>query len=187
MNYNFYADLNDKIDVLNFIFNQTDLKIYDSNSTLGQEICEYHSSAEIAEKFDLIYGNKFAVTFCLYSPRHKGKPIFRRIDLDPKHTKGPKFRYSTDGWGLIQLYFGGIQENILNHSHIGHFNEKGALNNEATIPSNGQVDQWDWREIQKTSRLLKNEIHNKMAVRKMSSLGVLAGAATLADQGIELR
>jgi|SRR5882724_10748976 len=84
MTCDFFADKGDKIKVLDFIFNETDLLIYDLGSLYGQEICGYKSVSEISSKFDLINGDKFAVTFQLWSPRHKGIPIFRKIDLDPK-------------------------------------------------------------------------------------------------------
>ena len=40
MNYNFYAGENDKLEILEFIFNETDLKIYDFYSPYGEKICK---------------------------------------------------------------------------------------------------------------------------------------------------
>ena len=139
MTYDFFANKEDKIDVLEFIFKETDLRVYDLSSHYGQEICEYKTVEEILAKHDLDYGAKFATTFQLWTPRHKGKPIFNRINLDPQRCGGYTFRYSTEGWGLIQLYFGGIKNNELNQSHIGHFEEKGALKCESTNTKNGLV------------------------------------------------
>ena len=187
MNYNFFASKADKLEVLDFIFNETDLQIYDCASLYEREICEYKKSEEILAKFDLDNGDNFANTFQLWSPRHKGKPIFNKINLDPKRCKGSTFRYSTEGWGLIQLYLGGIKKNELYHSHIGHFNEKGALKWEYTNKVNGLISSWDWTEISKTSRKIKYQIHNKIAIRKIESLGVLSGAHNLQTQGIKLR
>ena len=187
MTYNFFANKEDKIDILEFIFKETDLRVYDSSSHYGQEICEYKTVEEILAKYDLDYGDKFATTFQLWTPRHKGEPIFDRINLDPKRCNGYTFRYSTEGWGLIQLYFGGIKNNELNQSHIGHFEEKGALKWESTNKKNGLVDLWDWKEIQITSRKLKYHIHNKLATRKIGSLGVLKGADNLEKDGIKFR
>jgi hypothetical protein len=166
MNYNFFADKSDKLKILEFIFKETDLHIYDLYSRYEQEICEYRSVEEISSKFDLDKDEKIAVTFQLWSPRHKGKPLFRKIDLNPKHCEGHTFRYSTDGWGLIQLYFGGLKNDELYQSHLGHFNEKGALLRESIDSFNGQVSNWDWTEIQKTSRKLKYQIHNKIVISK---------------------
>lgn len=187
MTYDFFADKVDKLEIFDFIFRKTDLKIYDLSSSYGKEINEYKTVEEILSNFDLSNGNKFAVTFQLWTPRHKGEPFFRRIELDPKHCGGHTFRYSTEGWGLIQLYFGGLQNNELNHSHIGHFNEKGAIKNEGSTTFLGNVNLWDWKEIQITSRKLKNHIHNKMAIRKIGSFGVLAGADKLEKQGVVFR
>jgi hypothetical protein len=187
MTYDFFADKADKLEILDFIFKDTDLHVYDLGSPYGQEICQYKTVDEIFSKFDLDNGDKFATTFQLWTPRHKGKPLFRKIDLDPKHCNGHTFRYSTDGWGLIQLYFGGLKNNELNQSHIGHFNEKGALKWEETNKVNGLVSLWDWTEIQATSRKLKYQIHNKLATRKIGSFGVLSGADKLETQGIKLR
>jgi len=187
MSYDFFANRADKLEILDFIFKETDLHVYDLGLQYGQEICQYKTVGEISSKFDLDNGDKFAVTFQLWTPRHKGKLLFRKIDLDPKHCKGHTFRDSTDGWGLIQLYFGGLKNNELNQSHIGHFNESGALKNESSTTFNGKVDAWDWTEIQATSRKLKYQIHNKLATRKIGGFGVLSGADKLEKQGIKLR
>ena len=187
MTYDFFADKNDKLEIFNFILNKTDLIIYDSYSSYEQDISQYQSVDEISSKFDLINGDKFAVTFQLWSPRHKAKPIFEKIELNPKYCDGHSFRYSTIGWGLIQLFFGGIENNELHRSHIGHFNEKGAFARQDTSERNGKVSDWDWKEIQVTSRQLKYQIHNKFAVRKLGSFGILKGADILEKQGIKFR
>ena len=187
MNYTFFADKDDKLKVLEFIFKETDLHIYDLGSPYGQEISEYKSVDEISSKFDLVSGDEFAITFQLWSPAHKGKPIFRKIDLDPKRCNGHTFRYSTDGWGLIQLYFGGLKGNEISHSHIGHYSEKGALKWQDTNSFNGPVNAWDWTAIQSTSGKLKYHIHNKLAVKKIGSSGILPGAYRLEQQGTKLK
>jgi len=187
MTYDFFADMADKLVILDFIFKDTDLRVYDLGSPYGQEISEYKTVEEISSKLDLDNGDKFDTTLQLWTPRHKGKLIFRKVDLDPKRCNGHTFRYSTDGWGLIQLYFGGLKNNELNQSHIGHFNEAGALKNESSTTFNGKVSEWDWTEIQTTSRKLKHQINNKLAIRKIGSFGVLPGADKLEKGGVKLR
>jgi hypothetical protein len=187
MNYNFFAVKDDKLDILDYIFTETDLHIYELSSKYEQEIKEFKTVSEIDSRFDLDNGNEFAVTFQLWTQRHKGSPIFRKINLIPQKCQGHTFRYSTDGWGLIQLYFGGIRNNELNHSHIGHFNEKGALRNEIPHHFMGKVNSWDWNEINATSRKLKYYIHNKLSVRKIGSFGILKGADLIEKQGFKLR
>ncbi|MFP9113121.1 hypothetical protein ACLI1A_04220 [Flavobacterium sp. RHBU_3] len=187
MNYNFFADKSDKLKVLDFIFNETDLLVYDLASPYGQEICRYTSVEEMESKFDFENGDKFSNTFQLWSPRHKGEPIFRKVELNPKYCNGYTFRYATEGWGLIQLYFGGIRNDELNQSHIGHFSVKGASKWEDINNDKGPVDAWNWKEIEITSRKLKHFIRNKLTVRKIGSFGVLQGANMLEKQGIKFR
>jgi hypothetical protein len=95
MTYNFFADKADKVKILEFIFRETDLKVFESYSRPGQDISEYKNVDEIVSKYDLTNGDKFAITFQLWTPRHKGDILFRRIELDPKRCSGYTFRYST--------------------------------------------------------------------------------------------
>ena len=187
MRYDFYADQTDKLTLLDFIFNETDLHVFDSSSPYGQNISQYKSAKEVSARFDLVNGDKFAVTFQLWTPRHKGEPAFRKIDLEPKRCNGHTFRYSTDGWGMIQLNFGGVKNNILSLSHIGHFSEKDAAKWQGTNKFSGDIDNWDWKEVQATSKKLKQFIQSKLAVKKFGSTDVLLGASKLHEQGIELR
>ncbi len=186
MNYNFFADKSDKIEILEYIFRETDLQLFDHSSSFGNKIKRYKTVDEITSNFDLENGGQFAVSFQMWSPKHKSKPFFRKINLKPKYSNGYSFRYSTSGLGLIQLYLGGIEKGILNYSHIGHFNKKGALKNEAIVDSNDRVMDWDWKVIQSTSRKLKYHIHEKMTVKNIGSLGVLKGAEELETNGIVL-
>lgn len=185
MTYDFFADKADKLKILEFIFKEKDIHIYDLGSPYGQEICEYKTVEDISSKFDL-QNDDFGTKFQLWSPRFKGKPVFRRVVLDPKRCKGHNFRYATDGLGLIQLYFGGLKNNEIRRSHIGHFNEKGAYKWENTNPVEGLVSAWDWKEIEITSRKLKYFIHNKLASRKIGSFGILPEADKLLASGIKL-
>jgi hypothetical protein len=160
MRFDFVANRETKIKILEYIFAETDLRVFDLDSPYGQEICEYTTAESIAQKFDLANGDKFAVTLQLWSPRFLGKILFRKVELDPKRCNGHTFRYSTAGWGLIQLYFGGIKNGNQNESHIGHFTEKASMDKESTTSFNGKVNSWDWREIEDTSKLLKIKIQN---------------------------
>jgi hypothetical protein len=186
MKYDFFATKSDKINLLDFIFTETDLKIYDLASPYGQEISMYNSTNEIATKFDLENGRQSSVTFQLWTERFGGDLLFRKVDLEPKYCNGYTFRYSTEGWGLIQLYFGGLKDSVLFHSHIGHYNEKGALKWEENNHFKGRVDKWNWKEIEQVSRKIKYQIHNKMASRKIGSYGILPGAEKLSTSGIKL-
>lgn len=153
MTYDFFADESDKIEILKFIFAETDLQIFDLSSECGQKINKYNSLEEITNKFDLINGDQFACTFHLWSSLFDGEVIFNRIDLNPKSCKGHTFRYNTNGWGLILLYFGGLRNNLLRNSHIGHFNKAGAFARE-------DIPEFMGRQINGIGRKLKKRPGN---------------------------
>jgi hypothetical protein len=184
MHYSFYASKTDKLDLLAYLFTQTDLRMYDLYSGYGEEVKEYRSAEEVAINFELETSSSFAAAFQLWSPQFGAEPEFIRVELNPKYCEGHTFRYRTSGWGLIQLYFGAQQDDILAASHLGHFNEKGASAQEATgVVATHLVAHWNWTAITATSRKLKYLLHTKWAVAKRSSLGVLLGAAALERQG----
>ena len=186
MTYDFFADKSDKINLLDFIIAETDLKIYDLASPYGQEISIYNSTSEIASQFDLENGGQSSITFQLWTEEFGGEVLFRKVNLDPKCSKGYTFRYSTDGWGLMQLYLGGIQNNVLFPSHIGHYNKDAALKWEGKNHFNGMVDKWNWKKVEKASRRIRNHIHRKMALSRIGSYGILPGAEQLSASGIKL-
>jgi hypothetical protein len=187
MTCDFFADKDDKIEILNFIFKETDLEVFDSDSQFEEKINQYRTTSDITSKFDLENGGKFAITFQLYASRFKGDLIFRKVDLDPKRCNGHTYRYATNGWGLIQLDFGGIKNGELNRSHIGHQSAKRASAWEKNFSEMGFVNKWNWEEVEQVGRKLKYQINNKMAKRKIGSIGVLAGASKLEGQGNRFR
>jgi len=187
MNYNFYASKADKLALLHYLFTATDLHLYDHYSVPGEEVREYTSADEVAQAHDLHAGSSYAAAFKLWAPRFGAAPEFIRVALDPRYCQENTFRYRTGGWGLIQLHFGGEQNSSLAYSHLGHFNEKGAVAREVGgLPATHQVAQWNWGEINATSRALRYLLHSKWSAAKLGSMGVLPGAAESEQQGIQL-
>lgn len=183
MTYQFYADKQDKLNILDYIFNETDLKAFDLSSAAGEEIRSYKTTQEIVTKFDLENGKQFAVTFNLWSPEFMGEIIFQKRELNPKRCNGHTFKFTTEGWGLIQLYFGGRTDKRLYKSSIGHNSEKRALGHQPSIQRIPGPDQWDWKTIEQTSRKLKYLIHNKLSSRKIGGTGIMKGADSLEKSG----
>lgn len=184
MNYDFFADSTDKIQLLDFVFSETDLQVFDLYSDFDRKVSQYRSSNEVTEKFDLENGGQSSMVFQLWSPRFGGGFSFRRIELNPNFCNGHTCRYRTEGWGLIQLHLGERNQNRLHYSHIGHFEEKGALKWEEVQKDKGAVGQWNWTEIKATSGKLRRQVE-KMAVNKIGSYRVMRGASELRENGVE--
>ncbi len=110
MNYDFFANKQDKISVLDFIFTATELQVFEHYSSYGQKINQYKSTAEIITAFDLEKGRQSAVTFNLWAPDFGGKVRFHRVELNPKYCGGHTYRYATEGWGGCNFILVGWRE-----------------------------------------------------------------------------
>jgi hypothetical protein len=186
MNYNFFASEADKIALFSFLFSNTSLQIFDSYSPFGQPIRQYKSLAELTSTFDLARGSQYEVSLRLWAPSFLGAVRFERIALKPEFCNGHTLRHCTCGWGLLNLHLGGEQNNTLHHSTISHLSEKGAIANEEPQLGSEKASAWNRLEINQIGRQLTYFIHNKMAVDKMGSLGILPGAAERERQGVIL-
>lgn len=167
MQTDFFGTVEDKKLLLDFIFSETNYLVFDHYSEFGEELQQYFSTAEILEKFDLENGSQYHVMLGLWNPSDKTKNIIRKVILDPKYCKGHSFRYTSSGWGIQRLYFGGIENGFLNASQCMGFNEKGALAKDFLNPAcEKEAHQLDWKLIRSDQRILKNYIEKKLGVEK---------------------
>lgn len=189
-NCDFYAARDDMISVLEFTFAEGEFRVFEHSSEFGEELREFTSTDEIADAFDL--GNcpgkqRFSALLALYVPSTSDVFSVRKIDLNPDSCAGHTFRYEPNGWGLIQLYFGGVSERGIHYSHTNHISENRAKKVKATYADElGSVDAWDWEKLSQVSRRLRYHIRNRLAVGKHGSRPVLPSAQVLVDSGCKL-
>jgi hypothetical protein len=186
MNYDFFANKEDKIEILEFILTKTDLRIFDSYSEFESEIKEYKTIEDFNSKLELQNNGEIDLQLQLWNKTFGRDIEFEKIELNPKYCNGKKYRFSTRGFGLIQLYFGKLEKNVLSKSHIGHFNEKSTKKWESIGNRNEKTEDWNWIEITKNSRKLQYEISKKLAVKKINSYGILKGAENLKNENVKL-
>lgn len=181
MNYSFFATAKDKLAVLDYIFSNNELRVYDLHSAHGNQVSEYTSVDQISSKFDLEKGALYSVSLVLWSEAFKAKPYFKKWNLDPKRCNGHTFSYSTEGYGLIRLQFGGILNDLLHATNLSCATKKWALNNQSYSTHLGLVDDWDWTEVDTCIKKLKQYIDKKLSVRRLETFGVLQGASEICD------
>ena len=184
MRYDFFADKDDQVALLDYIFTETELQVFDLSSAYGEEVRQYRNSGEIRTALEGSGSN--LTMFQLWAPQHLGKAAIRKIELDPRRCKGHTFRYETNGFGLIQLYLGGLSLAGLHRSYLGHFTEVGAAKSEGVGPHPGRVMDWDWKAIRSTSGKLKRHLQSHLAVKTKNGFGILEGASRLEAAGIQL-
>lgn len=170
MTYDYFATPDEQVKVLRGILDIPGLRVYELYSAAGQELKEYFDVESII--FDLKNGGQ-SLYFQLWLPEFNCQPIFRKVDLNPKYCNGHTFRYATNGIGLIQFYLGAFNGNNLFKSHLGHFEERGAIGR-----FGDEAKLWNWPAIRRISGKIKREIQ-KLATTKHNSYDVLEEASLL--------
>ena len=124
--------------------------------------------------------------FQVSSPEMAGRPTHRRIDLKQDAVPGATHRFSTEGWGLVQLYFGfNSPGQGLTPSHANHNSPARAEKWSPLYSDLGGPDEWDWAGVARVSGRLVRFIR-KQAVTKHGSRPVLLGADHAVRAGVNL-
>jgi hypothetical protein len=178
----FYALRDDMRALLEFLFGETDLRVFESYSEYDAELREFRSTDELTRTFDLgsdSHGDGTAVLLQMWSPS-----VMQRIDIERIELKVPghTFRHRVAGVGLLQLYFGGRHQRVITDSHFGHWNEAGARQRAA-----GDPDTVDWQALTRLSGRIQRHIRNRMAVGKLRARPILPAALTALRSGFMLR
>ncbi len=176
-NLNFYADAGDKASVLGVVFGLGLFRVFGSYSEPDHELREFRAADEVPQD----HRDRMLALFVLGAGP---VPIFNRITLNPGALGDATFRYSCEGWGLIQLYFGVPTDDALGWSHTNHNTEKRASAWVHTTERLGDPAEWDWPEVTRASGRLNRAIR-KLAVYRFGPRPVLPGAAqVIARRGL---
>jgi hypothetical protein len=182
-NLDFFAAQDDLRAVLDFLFASTDVRVVESYSVVGADLREFRSTDELAAAFALgadPHGNGVAILLQLWSPSVMRDLDIQRIKLDPAHCDGHTFRYRIDGAGLMQLYLGGVCQQVVTRSHYGH-------------QSQTRAQAWDmdegvnWEALKTLSQRIQYHIRKRLAAGKAKSCPVLPQALQLARAGYALK
>jgi len=181
-NLDFFAAEADQRAVLEYLFRETDIRVFESYSEPDSELREFKSTDELAAAFPLgadRHGNGNAVTLQLWSPSVMRTLDIVRFALNPAKCKGHTFRHRIDGGGLMQLYLGGVCAEVVTRSHYGHQSQTRAA-------AWGTGDGVNWQELQVLSNRIQDHIRRKLATAKARSCPVLPQAHDLARRGYAL-
>lgn len=187
-NCDFYAAEKDLFEVLDIVFSQAKCRVFESYSPFREELAEFATVQDIAGRYPIgkCKGNSHSVLLQLLPHGAGASMQIEKINLKPEKCGGHTFRYRASGWGLIQLYLGGIGPYGLVHSHTNHNSEKRAMAWEATFPEFAPASAWDWKTITQFSSQLNRVIRNRLAVTKVGPRPVLSQASELINSGIVL-
>jgi hypothetical protein len=185
-NLDFYAVGADFEPVLDYVFERSGCRVFESYSQPDAEIREFESASDIYRCFPVgeCKGSSQSIYLQLVPPGADILFNIRRIELNP--ATGHGVRFSISGWGLIQLYLGGITlEGRLIHSHTNHNSEKRAQKWSDTITDIPPPDAWDWKAVNRTSSAF-NRYVRKLSVFSTFQRPALSRAAEAIASGVEI-
>jgi hypothetical protein len=166
-NLDFYAVKEDLEELIEFLFSETDIVIFELSSQFECEARRFQSLSELEKVFRL--GEYRAGYLQLWSPSVMKQPVIRRVNVT--QVPGHSYRYAVEGAGLIQLYVNGIKDGVIHHTHYGHWNEAGARER-----SMHPADSCDWVALRKLSGRIQRHIRGKLASAKLFARPILRNA-----------
>jgi hypothetical protein len=179
----FFAAREDQVELLRFLFTQTDVRVVEHSSRPDSDLLEFKSVDEVATAFNLgddPHGNGLSCTLALWSPSVIRKLEIRRIDFDPNKVANARFRYEPAGGALMQLYLGGLNGLTITKSHFGH--------NSQVRARNWGIDKGaDWQALGVLSRRIQYHIRSRLAVARVPGRPILAHAGRLWREGYALK
>jgi hypothetical protein len=180
-NCDFYALAPDCAAVLEFVFSNLDWHLIEAYSEPDQKVRTFTSLEAVMSSFDCA---RQAAHLMLYAPEMRGYVAPKRIDLKPGALGNATFRYSIEGWGLIQVYLETPRRNELRASHTNHNSQKRAERWAPTYPENARhVATWDWAAVGRVSARLVRHIRG-LGAAKVGSRPVLPAALAAEQNGV---
>lgn len=166
-NLDFFAVGDDRRAVLDIVFGLGCFRVFELYAEPGEAVREF-------ERVDDVPVMEHGPHLMLHVIDAGVEPILNRVD-----PNRPSALLQCDGWGLIQLHFGGFfQERELRWSHTSHNTTKRAERLAGMYPELGSPQAWDWAAVSRASSRLNRSIR-KLAVDKIGSHPVLPAAAQL--------
>lgn len=181
-NCDFYAHGEDFPQVLEFVFAQPGWVLHELGSELDRPVRVFRSADALLAAS--AFGSQ-SQHFQLHTPELGGVVTHQRVDFRPGAVPGHTHRFTTEGWGLIQLYFGQVTaDSGLTNSHTNHSSELRASKwaHRAAGKGADHPTLWDWAAVRRTSGRL-NRFLRKLAVAKHGSRPVLPAAHAAVERG----
>lgn len=183
VNVDFFAAEADQKALLDFLYSETDVRVFESYSKPDAELGEFRSTKELIASFPIgqdQQGNGNAVLLQLWSPSVMKRLNIERLSLDPTLCDGHTFRHRIDGGGLMQLYFGGVFGSVITMSHFGCQCETRARKWGVELGVN-------WQALKTVAGKVQYHLRKRMAAGKVPGRPVLSQAMEMARSGFELK
>ena len=168
---NFFAITSDIELVLEFVFEQTDCRVFEAYSRPGCELREFTNISQLRES-DFLDANHGRYFLRALSRGVGIEPIVKEFTLDKTGEK----RQSIDAPAMFQVVQGGpaiTESNAIRSSTFSHWNEAGAK--QRSVYTDDLLNRTNWKHMRLVSGQTHRHIKNKLAVARLHSQPVLPG------------
>jgi len=179
----FYANSSDILEVVDYMFELSPMRLFEAYSRNDHEIREFKSSKDILSSSH-IEDNHGGIFVRGWWESVTSTPFVKTINLNPNVGK---YRQSLEGIGTFQLLQGrphDLAENSLNLSRFSHWNEKGAYQDSNF--SDSDISEVDWAQFKSISGKLHRHLRSKMFKAKLFKRPILQGAFRDLEDGGKL-
>ena len=183
----FYALKEDIRRLFHFIFEETDLEVFEMHSEPDAALRHFRSFHDLDRAFKLgidRFGNASETHLALWSPSVSAKPEPTVINLAPRMEHHFRYTLEESATGLIMLNLGGDHDGMITESCCFHWNEAGARCKGAK-----DVDLIQWTQLARIAGKIQRHVRGKMAVARVKGLArvVLPHAFTALHAGLTLK
>ncbi|MBX7245146.1 MAG: hypothetical protein K1X53_06585 [Candidatus Sumerlaeaceae bacterium] len=144
-----------------FIYDTGEPKVSERYSDLEKHIRRFGSAPELIADLERVNAiNEKYPSYVLHYPDCKGLVEEERIALKPESCNGYKWRYTMNGWGLIQVLLY-LDSPPTIKCNVGVNSQKRAEAWAPFAPKLGPTDLWDWRMVER---------HVRQIIRRMNKI-----------------
>ena len=179
----FYANSSDIIEVIDYMFELSPMRLFEAYSHTDHDIREFKSSSDILMSSH-IEDNHGGIFVRGWWESVTSTPFVKTFKLSPNIGK---YRQSLEGVGTFQLIQGrphDLVENALSLSRFTHWDERGAR--QGAHFSEGDINEVNWNEFKSLSGKLHRHLRNKMFHAKLFKRPILKGAYSELKNGGKL-
>ena len=162
--------------LMQFVFAETDMIVYEAYSRIDRDIRQIKSVEELRAMAD----ERMAGGFLLrgWFPDVTDTPTFNTFKLNPDVGT---HRTSLEGAAVVQFSQGVIDLGHLKFSSFSHWNEAGAIQRD--VPGSEKVN---WAAMRRHSGRIHRHTRNKLAIAKAATAPVLPHAYAALGEGLSL-
>jgi hypothetical protein len=144
-----------------FVFESSAPVVFHAYSGYGQPVRSFRTPSELIAEIESAFTTGLkSLQFALHFPDTKGHVAERKIALDGKKCDGHTWRYTVEGWGLIQLQ-ADLRRLPVIECRVAVNTQARAEAWASTYPEFRNPGLWDWSVVQR---------HAGRIIRKMKTI-----------------